>query len=69
MALTFYEVETNGCERCNSTEPASNILSPYDRLILCSDFEFCPYCGRYLNRSAYENEHGINHTKPRMSIK
>ena len=55
MALTFYLVDTKGCKRCNTTQPSENILSPYDRLVMCSDFEFCPYCGRYLNRAEYQN--------------
>lgn len=71
MALTFYEVETNGCERCNTTQPSQNVMSPYERLVLGFDFEFCPYCGRYLNREDYAKTHGIRsfNTIPRMSIK
>ena len=59
MALTFYAVDAKSCERCDTTQPYGSILSPYGELIACSDFEFCPYCGRYLNREAYEKAHNI----------
>lgn len=44
------EVTTKSCPACDTTRPAENICSPYDRLTWAVyNFNYCPYCGRDLH--------------------
>ena len=36
------------CERCSDKRVRHNVLTPRERMILCHDFIYCPYCGRKL---------------------
>lgn len=36
------------CSACSTERVRDNVLSPAERLIICNNFLYCPYCGRQL---------------------
>lgn len=36
------------CSKCDPHKERDNVLSPYERLIICFNFNYCPICGRQL---------------------
>ena len=56
--MTFELEKPTYCSKCDPHRERDNILSPYERLIICFNFNYCPICGRQLqsNRATQTKE-------------
>lgn len=48
--MTFDLEKPTYCSKCDPHRERDNILSPYERLISCFNFNYCPICGRQLQK-------------------
>lgn len=46
--MTFDLEKPTYCSKCDPHRERDNVLSPYERLIICFNFNYCPICGRQL---------------------